>query len=73
MREGSSRTVRDCTPTMIRKSWPLCTLYPSLDNTGGKFTVKIDHNSFRYFLEQKDLNERQQKWVSKIQAYNFDI
>jgi hypothetical protein len=24
-------------------------------------------------LEQKDLNERQQKWVSKIQAYDFDI
>jgi hypothetical protein len=24
-------------------------------------------------LEQKDLNERQQKWVRKIQAYNFDI
>jgi hypothetical protein len=24
-------------------------------------------------LEQKELNERQQKWVSKIQAYDFDI
>jgi hypothetical protein len=24
-------------------------------------------------LEQKDLNERQQKWVSKVQAYDFDI
>jgi hypothetical protein len=24
-------------------------------------------------LEQKDLNERQQKWVRKIQAYDFDI
>jgi hypothetical protein len=24
-------------------------------------------------LEQKDLNERQQKWVSIIQAYDFDI
>jgi hypothetical protein len=35
--------------------------------------VKTDHNSLRYFLEQKDLNERQQKWVSKIQAYDFDI
>src|SRR5271154_2977254 len=40
---------------------------------GGKFTVKTDHNSLRYFLEQKELNERQQKWVSKIQAYDFDI
>jgi hypothetical protein len=40
---------------------------------GVKFVVRTDHNSLKYFLEQKDLNERQQKWVSKIQAYNFDI
>ena len=35
--------------------------------------MKIDHNSLRFFLEQKQLQERQQKWVSKIQAYDFDI
>jgi hypothetical protein len=35
--------------------------------------VRTYHNSRKYFLEHKDLNERQQKWVSKIQAYNFDI
>jgi hypothetical protein len=40
---------------------------------GAKFVVRIDHNSLKYFLAQKDLNERQQKWVTKIQAYNFDI
>jgi hypothetical protein len=40
---------------------------------GAKFVVRTDHNSLKYFLAQKDLNERQQKWVSKIQAYNFDI
>jgi hypothetical protein len=40
---------------------------------GAKFVVRTDHNSLKYFLEQKDLNERQQKWVSKIQAYKFDI
>ena len=40
---------------------------------GGKFVVRTDHNSLRYLLEQKDLNERQQKWVSRIQAYDFDI
>ena len=39
----------------------------------GKFLVKTDHNSLRFFLSQKDLNDRQQKWVSKIQAYDFDI
>ena len=40
---------------------------------GNKFVVKTYHNSLRYFLTQKDLNERQQKWVSKIQAFEFDI
>jgi hypothetical protein len=40
---------------------------------GARFVVRTDHNSLKYFLVQKDLNERQQKWVSKIQAYNFDI
>jgi hypothetical protein len=40
---------------------------------GEKFVVITDHNSLKYFLEKKDLNERQQKWVSKIQAYDFDI
>lgn len=39
----------------------------------GRFTIKMDHNSLRFFLNQKDLNDRQQKWVSKLQAYNFDI
>ena len=24
-------------------------------------------------MEQKELNERQQKWISKIQAYDFEI
>eukprot|EP00253_Pinus_taeda_P022227 PITA_22227 len=27
----------------------------------------------RFFLEQKQLQERQQKWISKIQAYDFDL
>jgi hypothetical protein len=40
---------------------------------GAKFVVRTHHNSLKYFLEHKDLNERQQKWVSKIQGYNFDI
>jgi len=40
---------------------------------GGRFVAKTDHNSLRHFLGQKDLNERQKKWVSKVQAYDFDI
>jgi hypothetical protein len=31
---------------------------------GNKFVVKTDHNNLKYFLEQKDLSERQQKWVT---------
>eukprot|EP00253_Pinus_taeda_P014747 PITA_14747 len=38
-----------------------------------KFKVRTDHNSLKFFLEQKQLHERQQKWISKIQAYDFDI
>ena len=33
---------------------------------GNKFMVKTDHNSLKYFLEQKDLSECQQKWVTKV-------
>jgi hypothetical protein len=40
---------------------------------GNKFVVKTDHNSLKYFLEQKDLSERQKKWVTKVQAFDFDI
>lgn len=40
---------------------------------GSKFIVKIEHTSLQHFLEQKDMNKRQQKWVSKVQAYDFDI
>ena len=40
---------------------------------GSKFLVKTDHNSLKYFLEHKDLSECQQKWVMKVQAFDFDI
>jgi hypothetical protein len=40
---------------------------------GGKFMVKTDHNNLLHFLGPKDLNERQQKWVIKLQAYDFKI
>ena len=40
---------------------------------GGKFIIKTDHNNIKYFMSQCDLNDRQQKWITKLQAYDFDI
>jgi hypothetical protein len=40
---------------------------------GMKFLVKTDHNSLKYFLTQKNLSSEQQKWVRKIQVFDFDI
>jgi hypothetical protein len=35
---------------------------------GNRFKVKTDHNSLGFLMEQKELSERQQKWINKIQA-----
>jgi hypothetical protein len=40
---------------------------------GSKFMVKTDHNNLKYFLQQKDLNEHQHKWVTKVQEIDFGI
>ena len=40
---------------------------------GSKFCIKTNHNSLRHFLGQQDLNNCQKKWVTKLQAYDFDI
>ena len=49
----------------------LAKLQPYL--VGGKFILKTNHNSIRHFLTQKELNHRHQKWVGKVQSYDFDI
>jgi hypothetical protein len=36
---------------------------------GSEFVVRTDHNKLKYFLEKKDLSERQQKWVKKVQDF----
>eukprot|EP00253_Pinus_taeda_P021801 PITA_21801 len=36
-----------------------------------QFYAKLPN--LKLFLEQKQLQERQQKWINKIQAYDFDI
>lgn len=40
---------------------------------GNRSKVKTDHNSLRYFPDQKGLNERKQKWVSNTHTYDFEI
>jgi hypothetical protein len=35
--------------------------------------VRTNQNNLRYFFEKRDLNERKQKWVSKVKEYDFDI
>ena len=40
---------------------------------GRHFKVKIDHDSLKYFLEQRLSLEEKQKWVTKILGYDFEI
>eukprot|EP00253_Pinus_taeda_P022192 PITA_22192 len=37
------------------------------------FKVKIDHDSLKYFLEQRLSSKEKQKWVTKMLAYDFEI
>jgi len=36
-------------------------------------TVRKNHESLKYLLEQKDLTPTQQKWISKIQVDDLSI
>jgi DNA-binding transcriptional regulator WhiA len=40
---------------------------------GRHFKVKIYHDSLKYFLEQRLSSEEQQKWLTKILGYDFEI
>ena len=40
---------------------------------GRHFKVKIDHDSLKYFLEQSLYSKEQQKWVTKMLGYDFEI
>ena len=40
---------------------------------GRQFKVKTDHDSLKHFLEQRLSLEDQQKWVTKMLGYDFDI
>ena len=40
---------------------------------GRHFKVKNNHDSLKHFLEQKISSKEQQKWVTKMLGYEFEI
>ena len=40
---------------------------------GRHFKFKTDHDSHKYFLEQRISSEEKQKWVTKMLGYDFKI
>jgi hypothetical protein len=40
---------------------------------GQRFQIKTDHQSLKYFLEQYISSQEQQKWVTKIFGYDYEI
>ena len=40
---------------------------------GRHFKVKIDHDSLKYFLEQRLSSEEQQKWITEVLGCDFEI
>ncbi|KAJ9566466.1 hypothetical protein OSB04_002432 [Centaurea solstitialis] len=40
---------------------------------GVKCTIYTDHRSLRYFLDQPNLNMRQQRWLDVVKDYDFEI
>ncbi|KAF7825235.1 TMV resistance protein N [Senna tora] len=40
---------------------------------GHRFTIQTDQKVLKYLLEQRIIDPDQQKWVSKLMGYNFEI
>lgn len=40
---------------------------------GRKFIIKTDHVSLKYLLEQRITTPSQQKWLSKLLGYDYEI
>jgi hypothetical protein len=50
---------------LLKKSFPYL--------IGRHFKVKTDHDNIKYFIEQIISSEEQQKWVTKMLGYDFEI
>ena len=40
---------------------------------GKRFQINTDHQSLKYFLEQRISSPEQQKWVTKLFGYDYEI
>ena len=40
---------------------------------GQRFQIKTDHQSLKYFLEQHISSQEQQKWVTNLFRYDYEI
>jgi hypothetical protein len=40
---------------------------------GQRFQIKTNHQSLKYFLEQRISSQEQQKWVTKLFGYDYEI
>jgi hypothetical protein len=40
---------------------------------GQHFQIKTDHQSLKYFLEQRNSSPERQKWVTKLFGYDYEI
>jgi hypothetical protein len=40
---------------------------------GQRFQIKTDHQSLEYFLEQRISSQEQQKWVTNLFGYDYEI
>jgi hypothetical protein len=40
---------------------------------GKRFQIKTNHQSLKYFLEQHISSSEQQKWVTKLFGYDYEI
>ena len=40
---------------------------------GGHFIIKTDHQSLKYLMDQKISTPSQQKWLSKLMGYDYEV